>query len=111
MLTFSGGAGTTPTTTRSRRTNMAGARRLGGGASPRLAAGKATPGMTPPTSAGLVPGGPPCSPEWSTDPGASSTVTDDDILDVVGDAFIVPVALVWNALPLHLPPPPRPDLL
>jgi len=49
VLTSSGGAGTTPTTTRYRCTGMAGARRLGEGASPGLAAGQATPGMTPQT--------------------------------------------------------------
>jgi len=111
MVTSWGGAGTTPTTTRYRRTSVAGARRLGGGASPGLDAGKATPGMTPPTSAGFVPGGPPCSPEWSTNPGATSTDPDDDILDLVGDALILPVASLRDALPLHRPPPPRPDLL
>ena len=111
MLTSSDGAGTTPTSTRYRRTNMAGDRRLGGGASPGFAEGKATPGMTPPTGAGLVPGGPPCSPEWSTDAGPTSTDPDDDILALVWDAFILPLALVWEALPLYLQPPPTPDLL
>jgi len=90
---------------------MVGARRLGGGASPGMAAGKATPWMTPPTGAGLVPGGPPCSPEWSTDAGATSTDPDDDILALVWNAWILPLALVWDALPLGLQPPPRPDLL
>ena len=111
MLPSSGGAGKTPTTTRYRRTNMAGARRLGGGAWFGLAANKATPGMTPPTGAGLVPVGPPCSPEWSTDPGATSTDPDDDILTLVRDALIFPLALDWDALPLCRLPPPRPDLL
>jgi len=90
---------------------MAGARRLGGGASPGFAAGKATPGMTPQTGAGLVPGGPPFSPEWSIDAGATSTDPDDDILALVWDALILPLALVWDAFPLCLQPPPRPDLL
>jgi len=111
VLTFSGGAGTTPTTTRYRRTSMAGDRRLGGGASPSIAAGKATPGRTPPTGAGLVPGRPPRSPEWSTDTGATSTDPDDDIVTLVGDALILPLALDWDAFPFCLPPPPRPDLL
>ena len=90
---------------------MAGARRLGEGESPGPAAGKATPGMTPPTGARLVPAGPPCSPEWSTDPGATSTDPDDDNLTLVSDASILPLALVWNALPLCRLPPTRPDLL
>jgi len=67
--------------------------------------------MTPPTGAGLVPGGPPCSPELSTDPGATSTDPDDDILNLVRDALILPLALDWDALPLRRPSPPRPDLL
>jgi len=58
-----------------------------------------------------VPAGPPCSPEWSTDPGATSTVPDDDILILVGDALIFPLALDWDALPLCLPPPTRLDRL
>jgi len=111
VLTSSGGAGTTPTKTLYRRTNMAGARRLGGCASPGFVAGKATPGMTPPTGAGLVPGGPPCSPECSTDSGATPKDPDDDILALVLDAFILPLAFVWDALPFYLRPPPRPDLL
>jgi len=53
------------------------------GASPAFDAGKATPGMTPPTGAGLVPGGPPCSPELSTDAGATSPDPEDDILALV----------------------------
>jgi len=111
VLTSSGGAGTTPTATRYRRTYMAGARRLGGGASPGPAAGKATPGMNPPTGAGLVPGGPPCSPEWSTDPGATSADPEDDILTLVRDTLFLPFALDWDALPLCRLPPARPDLL
>jgi len=111
VLTSSGGAGTAPTTTLYRRTNMAGARRLGGAASPCLAAGEATPEMTPHSGAGLAPEGPPCSPEWSTDPDATYTDPEDDILDLVGDALILPVAFVWDALPLHRTPSPRPDLL
>jgi len=86
VLTSSGGAGTTPTTTRYRRTNMVGARRLGGGASPAFDSGKATHGRTPRTGAGLVPWGPPCSPEWSTNAGTISPGPDDDILVLVWDA-------------------------
>jgi len=44
-------------------------------------------------------------------PRATSTDPEDDILDLVGDAFILPVALVWDVLPLYLTPPHRPDLL
>jgi len=111
VLKSSGGAGTTPTTTRYRRTNIAGARRLGGGVSPGFAAGKSTPGITPRTGAEIVPGGPPCSPEWSADAGATSADPDDDILALVQDALIFPLAFDWEALPLRVPPPPRPDLL
>jgi len=110
VLTSSSGAGTAPTKTRYRRTCLARSRRLGGGASPGFAVGKATPGMTPPTGAGLVPGGPPCSPEWSTDAGATSTDPDDDILGLVWDALIFPLALVWDALPWYLQPLTTPDL-
>jgi len=67
--------------------------------------------MTSPTGAGLVPGRPPCSPEWSTDPGATSTDPDDEIFNLVRDALILPLALDWDALPLCRLPPPRPDLL
>ena len=111
MLLSSGGAGTIPTTTRYRRTNMAGARRLGGGASPGLAAGKATPEMTPPTGAAIVPEELSCSSEWSTDAGATFTDPEDDILALVWDALILTLALVWDALSLYLRPPPMPDLL
>jgi len=111
VLTSSGGTGTTPTKTRYKRTNMAGARRLGGGASPAFDAGKATPGITPPTGAGIVPGGPPCSPEWSTDAGATPSDPGDDFLALVRDALTVSLALVRDALTLCLRPPQTPDLL
>ena len=111
LLTSSGGAGTTPTAIRYRRLNKAGGIRLGAGASPGPAAGQATPGMTPPTGTGLVPAGPPCSPEWSPDPGATSTDPDDDILTLDRDALLLPLALDRDALPLDQLPPPRPDLL
>jgi len=67
--------------------------------------------MTPPTGTGLVPAGLPCFPEWSTDPGATSTDPDDDILALVRDAVLLPLALDRDALPLCRLPPPRPDLL
>ena len=111
VLTSSGAASTTPKTTRHKRTNTAGARRLGGGVSPAFDAGKATPGITPPTGAGIVPGGQPCSPEWSTDAGATLSDPEEDILALVGDALTLSLALVRDALTLCPRPPPTPDLL
>jgi len=104
MSTSSGGAGATPTATRYRRNNKAGGMRLGAGASPGPAAGKATPGMTSPTGTGLVPAGPPCYPVWSTDPGATSTDPDDDMLTLVRDALLLPLASDRDALELGLGP-------
>ena len=90
---------------------MAGARRLGGAASAIFDAGKATPGITPPKGVGLVPGEPPCSPEWSTDAGATPSDPDDDILTLVWDALTLSLALVLDALTLRLRLPPTQDLL
>jgi len=111
VLTSSGGAGTTFKTTPYKRTDMAGARVLGGGASPAFDAGKTTPRITPPTGAGLVPGWPPCSPGWSKDAGATLSDPDEDMLVLVRDALTLSLALVRDALTFCLRPPPTPDLL
>jgi len=109
MLTSSGGAGTTPTTTRYKRTNIVGARRVGGAASTVLDAGKVTPRIIPPTGGGIVPGGGPCFPEWSTDAGTVPSDPDDDILTLVRDALTL--TFVRDALTLCPRPAPTPDLL
>jgi len=111
VLTSSGGPGTTPMTTRDKRINMVGARRVGRGASSAFEAGKATPGITPPTGAGLLPGGPSGSPYWSVDAGAIPSDPDDDIFTLVWDAMTLSLALVLDALTLRLRLPPTQDLL
>ena len=111
VLKSSGGAGTTPTTTRYKRINMVGASRLGRGASPALHAGKATPGILPPTGAGIVPGGPPYSPEWSTDAGTTPSDPDDDIFVLVRYALTWSLPLTRDVLTLCPRPPPTTDLL
>ena len=90
---------------------MAGARRLGGAASAIFDAGKATPGITPPKGVGLVPGEPPCSPEWSTDAGATPSDPDDDILALVRETLTLFLTLTRDALTLYPRSPPTPELL
>jgi len=121
VLTSSCGAGTTQITTGHKRTNTAGAKRLGGAASPVFEATKAGPGMTSQTGVGLVPGGPPCSPEWSIDAGATPSDAYNDILAFDRDALALDrdalaldrdsSALDWGGVTLYPRSPPAPHLL
>ena len=79
---------------------------LGGASSPIFDAGEATPGITPPTGVGLVPCGPPCSPERSTDAGPTPSDPEEDILALDRDTL----TMTRDALSFCPRSPPTPDL-